>query len=320
MSQALIFGGYGTFGGHVARELARLGIAITVAGRNRRRAEAFVRQLGSNHGVAECDVTQVESCRKVLAGHTVAVNCAGPFASLGPALLESCLETGLHYVDIADDRRYTKLVRSLGEQFAGRKLTAVYGWSSLPAISCSLALLARQEAASRPERARLTLFIGDDNEKGPAAVCSVVGTLGNPIVAPQGIIHGFRDREVIWLTDAFGARSVFNLESPEYDLLPGLLGVSSVSVKVGFRQAGSARRQFRWRRNGRVVFRRRLVPSGFAPGPPGWPADGRPALRVCGGSFVSRPCVRPRRPDRIRGSGAHHTPGSAGGRAIRAAM
>jgi hypothetical protein len=167
----------------------------------------------------------------------VAVNCAGPFGALGTALLEACLACGCHYVDIADDRAYAALVRSYSGRFHDRGLAAVYGCSSLPGISGALAKVAgtlRVPSAAVPERARVTLFIGNDNPKGKAAVRSLLGGLGKPIAAPQGILHGFRDREVVPLPRPFGHRAVFNFESPEYDLFPQLLGVRSVSVKVGF--------------------------------------------------------------------------------------
>ena len=80
----------------------------------------------------------------------------------------------------------------------------------------------------------MTLFIGNKNPKGWAAVRSLLAGLGQPIVAPQGTVRGFRDREVVSLPAPFGRRAVFNFESPEYDLFPLLLGVRSVSVKVGF--------------------------------------------------------------------------------------
>ena len=32
MSSAIVFGGYGTFGTHIVRELSQLGIAVVVAG------------------------------------------------------------------------------------------------------------------------------------------------------------------------------------------------------------------------------------------------------------------------------------------------
>jgi hypothetical protein len=164
----------------------------------------------------------------------VAVNCAGPFGSFDATLLEACLEVGCHYVDIADDRAYTAMVRSQSERFRQRGLAAVHGCSSLPAISGALGSVAVRQTSSPPVRARVTVFIGNNNPKGWAAIRSLVQSLGKRIRAPQYDVCGFRDREVVPLPAPFGRRAVFNFDSPEYDLFPPLLGVRAVSVKVGF--------------------------------------------------------------------------------------
>ena len=115
-----------------------------------------------------------------------------------------------------------------------RGLAAVYGCSSLPGISGALGLVARENMDRVPERARVTLFIGNRNPKGTAAIRSAVGAIGKPIAAPQGTLVGFRDREVVPLPEPFGRRAVYNFESPDYDVLPDLLGARSLSVKLGF--------------------------------------------------------------------------------------
>jgi len=79
MSNAVVLGGYGTFGTLVARELARLGVCVTVAGRDSARAEALACSLGPVHHGLAADVTRPESCRTALRGQAVAVHCAGPF-------------------------------------------------------------------------------------------------------------------------------------------------------------------------------------------------------------------------------------------------
>jgi hypothetical protein len=234
MGAAVVFGGYGTFGRIVARELADRGICVTIAGRNQAQAKAFAESLGPGHKGLEADVTDSNSCRQVLQNQNVAVNCAGQFTPSARALLGACLEQNCHYVDIADDRDYTNVVRGMGENFRTQNLAAIHGCSSLPGISGALALIAKNGSQELPERARVTLFIGNDNPKGWAAIDSLVHGLGKPIRAPQGIIKGFRDREVVTLPPPFGRRAVFNFDSPEYDLFPDLLGVQSVVVKVGF--------------------------------------------------------------------------------------
>jgi len=230
----VVFGGYGTFGSHVARELARMGHTVTVAGRDRRKAEAMAAALGPGHRAMAADAADRESCRAALGGQAVAVSCAGPFSALGQALLEECIAARCHYADIADDRAHAARVRSWDGSFRDAGLTAAYGCSSLPGVSGALALLAREGVDAAPEKARVTLFIGNANPKGVAAVRSAVEVLGRPIAAPQGTLRGFADAETIALPPPFGRRRVLNFDGAEYDLFPALLGVSIVVVKVGF--------------------------------------------------------------------------------------
>jgi hypothetical protein len=234
VNPVVVFGGYGTFGSHVARELARLGHVVTVAGRDGEKARAAAAALGPRHRGLAADATDPQSCRQALAGQSVAVSCAGPFSGLGEGLLEACLAMRCHYADIADDRAYAALVRGWDERFKAAGLSAAYGCSSLPGLSGALALLAREEAAGPPEAARVTLFIGNRNPKGAAAIRSAVGVLGRPVTAPQGTLRGFADRETVALPPPFGRRAVYNFDGVEYDVFPALLGVTRVVVKVGF--------------------------------------------------------------------------------------
>jgi len=234
LSAAIVFGGSGVFGALTARALAAAGITVTVAGRDRLRAERAARALGQGHRGLGVHLGDAPACRQALYGQTVAVNCAGSLVSLGPALLEACVEAGCHYVDNAFERSHAVLVRSWSERYRRRGLTAAYGCSSMPALSCALALAAHAGQLAPPRRARVTLLIGNDNPKGRAAIQSFLDVLGRSLQAPQGVVRGFRDREVVPLPPPFGRRAVFNFDSPDYDLLPELLGVREVAVKVGF--------------------------------------------------------------------------------------
>lgn len=234
MKPVLVVGGYGTFGTHVCRGLARRGVPLTVAGRDAARADALARALGPGCRGLALDVTRAAACRAALPGRGVVVRCDGPFDHRDPTLLQACLEAGCHYADISEDRRHGAVVRGHGEPFRERGLAAVFGCSSLPGISGALAMHALRRATPPAERARVTLFIGNNNPKGGAAVRSLLAGLGRPIPAPQGTLYGFRDREVVPLPRPFGRRAVFNFDAPEYDLFPALLGVRRLSVKVGF--------------------------------------------------------------------------------------
>ena len=243
MPSVILFGGYGVFGSLIARELVSRGISVTIAGRNNSKAEALALQLGEKARGLEADATQLESCRRALAGHRLAVHCAGPFSEKNLALLQACLETGCHYVDIADDRGYLARVRALQGEFSAKQLSAVYGCSSLPGISGALAETAIAETQAAPAAIRVLLFIGNRNPKGPAALESVLKIAGTQIPAPQGWLRGLGDLEAVQLPAPFGRRWALNFESAEYDMFPDLFGCGSVTVKVSF-ELGIANRLF----------------------------------------------------------------------------
>jgi hypothetical protein len=237
-----VFGGYGVFGAHVARALAATGIPVRIAGRDADRAERFAAGLGTGHEAISADVNEPSSCAAALAGTSVAVNCAGPFSAMSFALPEACLAAGIYYVDIADDRGWIARLRARDGEFRARGLAAAIGCSSLPGISGALALLAARNLPA-VESARVTLFIGNRNPKGEAAVRASVTQLGRSFPTPQGMLRGFHGREIVDLPPPFGPRAVYDWESPELDLFPVLLGVRAVRVKVGF-EARMATRSF----------------------------------------------------------------------------
>ena len=189
----VVFGGHGTFGSLLVAELPG---AVPVGRR-------------TGH-----DVRDAAACARALEGRRVAVNCAGPFQDFDDTLARACLDAGCHYVDIADDRAYCASIRALDGAFRERGLTAAYGCSSLPGISGALAALVK------PTRARVTLFIGNKNPKGAAAVASFA----------RGRFS-LRDGADVELPQPFGRRRVyFDLDSPDKDLIDA----DEVIVKVGF--------------------------------------------------------------------------------------
>jgi hypothetical protein len=100
-----------------------------------------------------------------------AVACtAGPFQQLDRGLVRLAVECGAHWLDIADDARwFFDLVddRELGAIARERGVVVMPGLSTLPAISC--ALVRRVLPASHAD---ITLFIGNGNRKGAAAIAS----------------------------------------------------------------------------------------------------------------------------------------------------
>lgn len=87
----------GCIASHHARDL---GINFVAAGRaGSSTVEEMARSLGVEHRLF--DVKDSVHIGKALDGVSVLLNCAGPFMDTAEPLMETCIRTGVHYLDIS---------------------------------------------------------------------------------------------------------------------------------------------------------------------------------------------------------------------------
>ena len=97
----LIYGANGYTGELCAREAVRRALVPTLAGRNRHAVEELGGELGlPSLSFALDDPPQVE---RALADFDVVLHCAGPFVNTSRPMIEACLSTGTHYLDITGE-------------------------------------------------------------------------------------------------------------------------------------------------------------------------------------------------------------------------
>jgi short subunit dehydrogenase-like uncharacterized protein len=97
----MIYGANGYTGHLLATEARRQGMNPILGGRN----PAAVHALGSLLGL-ECrifDLHEQDRAREVLADIAVVVHCAGPFSATSAPMLDACLASATHYVDITGE-------------------------------------------------------------------------------------------------------------------------------------------------------------------------------------------------------------------------
>ena len=97
----MIYGANGYTGELMAREAVRRGLKPILAGRNQESISALAADLGLDNRVFSLDDAQaalrgVEGCKLVL-------HCAGPFSATSQPMIEACLASGAHYLDITGE-------------------------------------------------------------------------------------------------------------------------------------------------------------------------------------------------------------------------
>ena len=99
MSDVLIYGATGYMGKLCTREFLRAGIRPILAGRDAA-VGALAAAAGLNSAVFDLNA---QSISQHLSGVSLVINLAGPFCATQKPLLEACLATGVHYIDIAGE-------------------------------------------------------------------------------------------------------------------------------------------------------------------------------------------------------------------------
>src|SRR6185437_12245027 len=101
MPTFLLYGANGYTGQLIARESVVRGQRPVLAGRNAEAVTALARQLGLESRIFSLDDTT--ATRNALNGMTAVLHCAGPFAHTARPMIDACLESHVHYLDITGE-------------------------------------------------------------------------------------------------------------------------------------------------------------------------------------------------------------------------
>ncbi|HYU17302.1 MAG TPA: saccharopine dehydrogenase NADP-binding domain-containing protein [Chloroflexota bacterium] len=221
--RVLIAGGYGVFGRVLARELlSTTQVDLVLAGRDLRRAEKACRELGAGERASalRLDLSEPRSLEQGTAGCFAVACTAGPFQSLHPGLPAAAVRAGAHWLDIADLPGWVMRVladTALGAAASVAELAVMPGLSSTPTLATVLIDWCRDRVPGA-SGARLTLFIGNRNPKGPAAIASALSALS---AHPQAV-----DLPV-------GRRIAYRFDYPGAETIWGDLG-AAMEFRVAF--------------------------------------------------------------------------------------
>jgi short subunit dehydrogenase-like uncharacterized protein len=202
----MIYGAYGYTGRLVAALATERGELPVLAGRDARRLRDLGELFELEHRAF--DLSDAKAVRRGLDGIDAVAHCAGPFSATSAPMVEACLATGTHYLDITGEIDVFETVLARGDEArqAGVSLLPGSGFDVVPS-DCLAALLAR----AMPEATRLELAIKMGGGVSPGTAKTAMESLGTPGRARvAGVIAPIpADRRKRQVTFADGKATVF---------------------------------------------------------------------------------------------------------------
>ena len=140
----LILGGYGTFGGRLAKLLAdEIAVTLIIAGRSLTKAQTFCAEQSTVATLIPHVFDRdgdLEKQIRTVSPHVV-VDASGPFQNYGPdpyRVVSTCLTLGVHYLDFADGSDFVAGVSQFDTAAKERGVFILSGVSSFPVLTAAV--------------------------------------------------------------------------------------------------------------------------------------------------------------------------------------
>lgn len=239
----LVVGAGGYFGRLLVDELLRFSpLHVVAAGRRLQRMDtlcgALPTQFVARVRPVAVDLHKPTTVRAALDGVAVAVCAAGPYHCLPLTLLEACLDHGVHYIDLADDRGFVRRVRAaVGAREPSGELPAVCsGWSAVPGLS---GVLARITVAGMDTVDTIDIHIAPGNRapRAAATVAALLHSVGRQFeVWRDGRwrqVSGWSQPRTFEFPPPVGRRTGYLVDVPDHELFPAVFGARTIEFRVG---------------------------------------------------------------------------------------
>lgn len=158
----MIYGANGYSGELIARKAIENGLQPTIAGRNEQAIMALAKQLNLSFKVFDLD--DVDKISENLSDMDLVLHCAGPFSQTSAPMIQACLKSKTHYLDITGEVSVFEHAKSLDNKANKNGIVVCpgVGFDVIP-TDC----LASQLKELMPDATHLTL--GFDSRSGLSA-------------------------------------------------------------------------------------------------------------------------------------------------------
>jgi hypothetical protein len=195
--RVLIIGGYGNFGGYIARTLADdPNISLLIGGRSHEKARAFANSLDGANPALGCvlDIDgQLSSSLRGLHPNVV-IHTTGPFQTQDHHVVRAAIGAGAHYLDLADARRFVASIGELDEEARRAGVAVIAGASSVPCLTAAF-IDRYRPVFRRLESVRYGIAAAQATNRGLGTAAAILSYVGKPFTILRG---GRRKRVFGW--------------------------------------------------------------------------------------------------------------------------
>lgn len=237
MDRVLIIGGSGQVGRHVAEDLVTHTRAqVTITGRDAHKGTQIAAELGPRVQFMALDLSAEESLRVAIAGSTLTIHCAGPFAYRDVMPLQMCIDKRVNYLDVSDDRAFTQKALAYHSAAEAAGVTAIVNTGIFPGVSNSMVRQAVEHLDS-PERIDLSYVVSGSGGAGVTVMRTTFLGLQRPFEFWRDgrwqTTRPYSDRETVQFPDPYGRVNVYTFDMPESFTLAHSFPVKTVTTKFG---------------------------------------------------------------------------------------
>ncbi len=181
----MVYGAYGYTGRLVAALATERGELPVLAGRDERRLRALGERFELEHRTV--DLSDPSALRAALEGFDVVAHCAGPFSATSEPMVDACLATKTHYLDITGEIDVFESVLARHDEARAAEVVLLpgAGFDVVPS-DCLAAMLAR----ALPDAVRLELAIRASGGVSPGTAKTAMESLGTAGRARVGGVIG----------------------------------------------------------------------------------------------------------------------------------
>jgi saccharopine dehydrogenase-like NADP-dependent oxidoreductase len=237
MRRVLIIGGCGRIGSSIAEDvLAHTQAEVTITGRNPQLGMAALERLGSNVRFQVLDLGQPAQLAEAVAKADLVIHSAGPFHYREAQVLKTCIDHRVDYIDVSDERRFTRKALALRAAAETAGITAIINTGVFPGISNSM-VRKGVESMEQADSIQLSYVVAGSGGAGVTVMRTTFIGLQRPFEAwidgRWQSIKPYTDREQLAFPEPYGKANVYWYDMPEAITLQETFPVQEVVTKFG---------------------------------------------------------------------------------------